>query len=259
MADDPAKAGSEFLNRWREDLSDFIPADAIEACTDYNIYERPPQPENNYNYVAFADAAGGTGSDSFGFAICHRAGDDVVLDVLRERKPRFIPRDVISEYTGLLRSYGTSEVQGDRFGGGFHSDEWERNGIRFTPCEHTTAEVYLHSLPMLLSGRARLIDSATLRAQLAGLERRVQPGGRETVSHGQVASAHDDVATAACGALVAAGHGIGTYTLEPFQPDYVDRGRRQAAENNAPVPLAADRRLHDLLTGYVLVNSGRLP
>jgi hypothetical protein len=57
---------------------------------------------------------------------------------------------------------------------------------------------------MMLSGRVRLLDSATLRTQLAGLER-VQAGGRETVAHAQVASAHDDVATSACGALVAAG------------------------------------------------------
>jgi hypothetical protein len=54
---------------------------------------------------------------------------------------------------------------------------------------------------MLLAGRARLIDSATLRAQLASLERRVSPAGHETVSHPQVASAHDDCATAVCGVL----------------------------------------------------------
>ena len=58
---------------------------------------------------------------------------------------------------------------------------------------------------MMLSGRVRLLDSATLRTQLAGLERKVQAAGRETVAHAQVASAHDDVATSACGALVAAG------------------------------------------------------
>jgi hypothetical protein len=43
----------------------------------------------------------------------------------------------------------------------------------------------------------------TLRGQLAALERRTGAGDRETVSRPQHASAHDDLATAACGALVA--------------------------------------------------------
>src|SRR5437763_16242489 len=58
---------------------------------------------------------------------------------------------------------------------------------------------------MLLSGRARLIDNATLRSQLAGLERKASASGHATVTHASVSSAHDDVATAACGALVTAG------------------------------------------------------
>jgi hypothetical protein len=60
-------------------------------------------------------------------------------------------------------------------------------------------------LPMLLSGRVRLLDNTTLRNQLIGLERHVQAGGRETVTHANIASAHDDLAAAACGALVVAG------------------------------------------------------
>ncbi len=77
--------------------------------------------------------------------------------------------------------------------------------ILFKPSTRTTSENYLNALPMLLSGRARLLDNPALRAQLAGLERRIQAGGRETVTHAHVASAHDDLAAAACGALVIAG------------------------------------------------------
>src|ERR1019366_1327657 len=108
---------------------------------------------------------------------------------LRERKPRFVPAAVVAEFVLLLRLYGVSEVQGDKFAGGFHSDEWRQHEITFKPCENTTSENYLHALPMLLSGRVRLLDNATLRAQLAGLERRASPTGREIVSHAAVASA----------------------------------------------------------------------
>ena len=220
LAEDPFKAGAEYLGRWREDLSDCFPPDAIEASTDQNIYERPPQSDTSY--LAFTDAAGGTGSDSFALAIAHRLPDQTaVLDVVRERKPRFVPAAVVAEYAQLLKSFGISEVQGDGFAGGFHSDEWRRNGITFTPCEHTTSENYLFLLPMLLSGRVRLINSATLRSQLAGLERSVT-GTKEKVTHAAIASAHDDVACAAAGALVAAGRGHSYDRLyRGFMPDPV--------------------------------------
>ncbi|MGA8651933.1 MAG: hypothetical protein WB677_15195 [Xanthobacteraceae bacterium] len=206
LAEDAAKAGAEYLNRWRDDLSDFIPLDVVESCSDFGVHERPPQ--QGIHYVAYCDPAGGTGSDSFTIAIAHREYDKagtVRVDLLRERKPRFVPAVVISEYAPLLRLYGITEVQGDKFAGGFHADEWQRNGISFKACANSTAENYLHALPMLLSGRARLLDNSMLRGQLVGLERHVQAGGRETVTHAHVASAHDDLAASVCGALVAAG------------------------------------------------------
>jgi hypothetical protein len=200
-------------------------------------------PHSGHSYVAFADAAGGTGTDSYGFAIAHREpGTEQIckLDVLREYKPRFIPAQVIAELAALCKRYGISEVQGDKFAGGFHADEWQRHGIRFKPCDNTTSENYLHMLPMLLSGRARLLDNATLRAQFAGLERKMQPSGHEVVTHAQVASAHDDLATAAAGALVAAGIGY-TYDSQyrAWDENYVEPGRAPPAPE-APPPLTAD-------------------
>ncbi len=205
LAEDRYKAGAEYEGRWREDLSDFVPIDVIERCTTFGIIERAPSPD--HSYFAFTDPAGGTGSDLFTLAIAHREQDGTVkIDAIRERKPRFIPRDVIAEYAILLKSYGISEVSGDGFAGGFCAYEWEDNSITFKPAEYTTSENYLHVLPMLLSGRAHLADSVVLRNQLGNLERRIQPSGHEIVSHPQVASAHDDVAAAVAGALVLAGN-----------------------------------------------------
>jgi hypothetical protein len=146
MAEDPAKAAAEYLNQWREDVNGFIPHDVIEGSCDFGVLERPPQ--RNVSYVAYCDPAGGTGLNSFTLAIAHReydGTDTVRLDVLRERKPRFVPAAAISEFSALLRQYGIWEVQGDKFAGGFHADEWRRNGIIFKPCTHTTAENYLHA------------------------------------------------------------------------------------------------------------------
>jgi hypothetical protein len=222
LTEDPHRGSAEFDNVWREDLSDFVPLDAVEGCTDFRVWERAPQP--GLQYLAYCDAATGTGSDSFTLAIAHRQPDStgtVVVDLIRERTPRFVPADVIREYSQLLKLFGIFEVRGDAFGGGLVSDEWQRNGITFKPSDFTTSETYLRALPILLAQRCRLLDNARLRQQLTALERSVS-GSRETVSHPHVASAHDDVATAVCGALVAAGTGY-SYSLDAFQPGFVDR------------------------------------
>jgi hypothetical protein len=92
-----------------------------------------------------------------------------VLDLVLLDITRFVPRDVVGEFAQLLKLYNIHEIQGDRFAGSFHADEWQRNGIRFKPCDRTTSENYLHALPMLLSGRARLLDNATLRMAAGAL------------------------------------------------------------------------------------------
>jgi hypothetical protein len=66
-------------------------------------------------------------------------------------------------------------MQGDKFAGGFHADEWPRNGIILKPSAKTTSENYLHALPMLVVGTCPLLDNARLRTQLAALERYAQP------------------------------------------------------------------------------------
>ena len=206
LADDREKASAEFLSQWRSDVSDFVPQDVIEACVDVGVRERAPLAK--HRYVAFADAAGGTGQDAFAVAIAHKEADNtLVLDALRVRAPRFVPAQVVCEYAQLLKSYHITSLTGDKWAGGFHEHEWRANGISYTACEQTTSENYLAALPLLLSGRARLIDDALLHQQLAGLERRAFPSGREAVSHAQSQSAHDDAAAAAAGALVAAAVG----------------------------------------------------
>jgi hypothetical protein len=203
LAEDAAKARAEYQNIWREDLSDFIPADVIDAATDFGCHERAP--EAGCEYVAYCDASSGLG-DSFAIAVAHR-GTPHVLDVVRERKPRFVPAQVISEFAWMLKQYGIIEVQGDKYAIGFHADEWKRHGIKFTACERTTSENYLHCLPVLLAGRIRLVDNIALRNQLTSLERRVSANDKETVTHPAHASAHDDVAAAACGAISLAARG----------------------------------------------------
>jgi hypothetical protein len=228
LASDGPRARAEYLNVWREDLDDFIPLNVIEAATDWSIYERPPQP--NMTYYAHADAAGGTGSDSFTLVICHRdqATKTTIIDATREEKPKFVPAAVIAELAKLLKSYGITEVYGDSYAIGFHADEWLQNTIRFKPCETSTSENYLKILPQLLAGRVRLVDNATLRNQFANLERRMI-GDHEKVSHPEHAGAHDDLSCAVAGAVVAANRPGAGYLESGLFADDTDINREQAA------------------------------
>ena len=80
-----------------------------------------------------------------------------------------------------------------------------RRGIcreRYVYSERDRSQVYVEALPLLTSGRARLLDNKRLRVQFAALERRVSAGGRDRIDHGS--SGHDDLANAAAGALIEA-------------------------------------------------------
>src|SRR6516162_6933305 len=82
LAEDTPKARAEYLNVWREDLSDFIPLDTVESCTDFGVHERPPQ--RGIIYTAFCDPASGTGTDSFALSTGHydKAQKTVIVDLL---------------------------------------------------------------------------------------------------------------------------------------------------------------------------------
>jgi hypothetical protein len=195
----------------------------VENCTDFNIHERPPQ--SGIHYFAFADAAGGTGSDSFALCIAHydKQRDAIVVDLVREYKPRFVPRTVITELSKLLQAYGIASVMSDNFGAGLTSDEWLRNGVRFLKCARDTSDNYLFALPLLLAGQVRLVDNATLRSQLSSLERHAMAHG-EVVRHPAVASAHDDLATAVCGAVVMVQRAAQRPQLKIVQPSVYSNG-----------------------------------
>jgi hypothetical protein len=225
LAEDASKARAEYLNVWREDLQDFIPADVIDACTDFGVRERAPDPSTRY--VAFADASSGLASRGY--------TDPHAIHCVREYKPRFVPAQVISELADLCKTYRINEVIGDKYAIGFHEAEWQRHNIKYTPCERTTSENYLHCLPLLLAKRVRLVDNQTLRHQLTSLERRVSAADKETVSHPQHASAHDDVAAAVCGALSqAATHGKYRYPAPgPGAMDWVSGGPQDAETQRA--------------------------
>jgi len=48
---DPEKAGAEYLSRWRDDLTNFLDRQLVEAAIAKGTVTRPPQ--HGISYVAF--------------------------------------------------------------------------------------------------------------------------------------------------------------------------------------------------------------
>src|SRR5262249_13117987 len=143
----------------------------------------------------------GSGRTSFSATIGHRDGQRCSIDRIIEIKPPFSPPDAVAEIAGMLRSYGITRVTGDRWGLGFVESEFRRHGTELTYSDKARSETYREALPVIRSGRARLLDNERMVAQFAALERRVLPGGGEKIDHPQRQGHHDDISNTVAGLL----------------------------------------------------------
>jgi len=198
---DPASAAAEYGAEFRTDIETFLSREVIEAVTVRDRHELLPF--GGFTYTAFVDAAGGSGGDSMTMAIAHGdRRDRIILDLVRENRPPFSPDAVVEEFAATLRMYGISKVIGDRYAGDWPAERFAFHGIRYEPSEKTKSQIYQATLPIINSDALELLDLPRLTTQLAGLERRTARGGRDSIDHGP--GSHDDVANAACGAIVSA-------------------------------------------------------
>jgi hypothetical protein len=78
---DPARNRAEYLAEWRSDLEGLVSREAVEACVDFGVRERPPI--QGIRYVGFVDPSGGS-VDSFTLAVAHYTAGVAILDCLRE-------------------------------------------------------------------------------------------------------------------------------------------------------------------------------
>jgi hypothetical protein len=200
---DPSAAAAEYLAQFRTDVESYISRDVVDAAIVPGRHEL--RRTDGARYVAFVDPSGGS-SDAMTLAICHREGERVVLDVVRERRPPFSPDDVVNEFSALLKAYGVGTVRGDRYGGLWPRERFAVHGVEYRTADKPKSELYRDLLPTLNSGRVELLDHPRLPAQLCGLERRTARGGRDNIDHAP--GAHDDVANAVAGAIVTASRAV---------------------------------------------------
>lgn len=201
--DDPIAAASEYGQDgrvvFRRDVEQFLDPDAVRAVTVTDRRELPRQ--TGIRYIAFVDPSGGS-QESMTLGVAHAEGEQAVLDAVRERRPPFSPDDVVEEFAAVLNTYRVTKVTGDRYGGQWPRERFQKHGIEYTPSERTKSDIYRELTAPVNAGRVALLDLPALRAQLVGLERRVARGGKDSIDHAP--GGRDDVANAAAGALVLA-------------------------------------------------------
>lgn len=195
MEADGASANAEYGAVFRSDVEAFIPREVVESCITEGVRERPWEPGR---YVAFTDPSGG-GSDSFTLAIGHRSDATVIIDAIREVRPRFSPHSVVTEFADLLKSYSITSVTGDRYAGEWPRERFREHGIKYEVAEKPKSQLYQALLPQLNAGSIQLLDHPRLVSQLCSLERRTARGGRDSIDHPPGAGNHDDVANVVAG------------------------------------------------------------
>ena len=214
---DPAAASAEYGAEFRTDIESFVSREAIDAATVPGRLELPAVPGEMY--VAFVDPSGGA-NNSMTLAIAHSEGDTAILDAVREVKPPFSPDAVVDDFVTLLKGYHLGEVAGDRWGGEFVREQFDKRGITYRVSEKSKSDLYRELLPLLNSRRVELLDLPRLHAQLGALERRTARGGHNSIDHPP--NGHDDLINSAAGALVtAAGFGSGAdFNLREYVQAY---------------------------------------
>lgn len=198
--DDPEAYRSEVLGEFRSGVTAFLDPALLAYSVANGVHEVAPR--TGVAYVAFADAASGSGKDAFTVAVAHSEGERVLLDCCRAWEPPFNPSGVIAEVADVLRSYRVGTVTGDRYAAGFVQEGFRANSITYRSSERDRSALFLELLPLVNSGRAVLLDDKDLLRELRGLERRRGTSGRDRIDHAP--GQHDDRANAAAGAVVLA-------------------------------------------------------
>ena len=223
-AEDPERASAEFGAQFRSDIVAFITREAFEDCLARGVRELPPG--GGITYVGHVDPSGGS-ADSMTLAVAHLDTNGMgVLDAVREVKPPFSPDTVVEEFAALLKSYGIARVTGDAYAGEWPRERFAVHGIAYDVSKKNTSVIYGEFLPALNGRRVQLLDHPRLIGQLVGLERRTARAGRDSIAHAP--GSHDDVANAACGALV--------QVISDRRPGLVRQGDLLNADTALPLP-----------------------
>jgi hypothetical protein len=199
--DDPEAARAEWGGQFRQDVTAYLPDDAIQAALCPGERSRVRLPE--LLYVGFVDAAGGGGVDAMTCAVAHQGERGrVFADQLIAIDPPFDTESAVERCAMLLKAYGITQAQSDRYAGLWPAQSFARHGITLIPCELDKSAIYREVAPLFVSRLVSLVDDTRLEVELRALERTPRAGGRpDAIDHPSGQGSHDDRVNAVAGAL----------------------------------------------------------
>jgi hypothetical protein len=164
-------------------------------------------PEPMRRYYCGIDASAGR-ADSYALAIATRLPDGTAqLCAVHEVRAPFDPSAVTARFAQEVLRWRCRSVVGDAYAGGWVEEAWRANGVSYRTATMNKSRYYSELVPILTTGRGRLLDDDRLLGQFSSLVRRSTRTG-EVVDHPPGPSFHDDVCNAAAIAMVeAAGRG----------------------------------------------------
>ena len=199
-AEDEASASAEYGAQFRKDVERLLTLEAVEGAVVPGRRGIAPSPGTTY--LAFCDPSGGS-NDAMTLAIAHRDSKGrAVLDALEIVKAPFSPDAATRHFAGVLKQYGLSSVQGDRYGGEWPAERFRTYGITYRMADAPKSELYRGFVALLNGQRVELLDEPQLSKELLALERSTGRGGRERIDHPP--NGRDDAANSASGACLAA-------------------------------------------------------
>ncbi|TET75226.1 MAG: hypothetical protein E3J56_00895 [Candidatus Aminicenantes bacterium] len=193
---DKVKMRAEYMAEFREDIETYLTESEIDAVTVKGTKSYLPVPGKQY--FAFCDMSGGR-KDAFALSIGHNEDGVVIIDRIELRKPQD-PANVCDEFTLILKHFGLSRLQGDRYAGEWPVSAFRKRGITYQISQLTKNDIYLHFQPIVSMRKVQLLDSEVLKTQLLSLERRTGIGGQDRVEHPR--GLHDDLCNAVAGCAV---------------------------------------------------------
>ena len=98
------------------------------------------------------------------------------------------------------RRYRITKIKGDRYAGEWPREQFLKRGIKYEPSKDPKGAIYLNLLPMLNSGKVKLLGNRRLAQPVDRLERNTSRGGKDSIDHPR--GGHDDLANACAGALL---------------------------------------------------------
>ncbi len=198
LAAHPVAAAAEYGAEWRSDIAAFLTREAVLACVDHGVIERPYR--SGIRYSAYVDPSGGS-NDSMTLAISHQENERAMLDLVREVRPPFSPESAVGDFCATLSTYSITHVSGDRYAGEWPREQFAKRNVRYEPAVRSASQLFFELLPAINAGTIRLLQHRRLIDQLINLERRSSFGtGRDTVGHPP--GCHDDLAVAVAGSVL---------------------------------------------------------